>query len=257
MRLLSLAAMTAAVSGGLLFAACSGSSGVTFPDASISTNEGGQSSGNPPPVPGDSGRTDDGGIVCAPCPDDPPRADCTTADPCGCGPYTCPDAGAGEPCTWSDTINTCGDGRYCFAPGCAAGTCVPVGKVENTSLNPRCGCDGNTYWNGSIAAFRGVSIDRTGACNGGRANDCTRVGRPCTSAGASCELRVKEKGECPISPLDRVDGICWVTPTKCSEVIGPTNPAAHVCADTACPSECSAIKTNAVHYAADKTCPPG
>lgn len=247
--------MTAAVSGGLLFAACSGSSGVTFPDASTSTNEGGQSSGNPPPT-GDGGSTDDGGIVCGPCQDDPPRADCTTTDPCGCGPYTCPDAGAGEDCQWSATINSCGAGRYCQAPGCGAGKCVAIGTIENTNLNPRCGCDGNTYWNASVAAKSGMAIEKQGVCNGGRAKACDNFATAC-AGGTSCELIVRSAQDCPNQPLvDRVKGVCWVTPTTCATAISSMNPAVHVCGNAACPSECSAIKNNQAHYAPDQICPP-
>lgn len=254
MRLLSLAAITAAVSAGLLFVACSGSSGVTFPDASTSTDEGGQSSGNPPPVLGDSGQTD-AGIVCGPCQDDPPRADCTTTDPCGCGPFTCPDAGAEEPCQWSAAVNTCGAGRYCQAPGCGAGKCVAIGTVENTSLNPRCGCDGNTYWNASIAAKSGMAIEKQGACNGGKAKTCSSFASPC-APGTTCELKVRNVQACPLNPIgDRVSGVCWVTPTTCAEVISPQNPATHVCGNAACPSECSAVKAGTVHYEPDNICP--
>lgn len=254
MRLLSLAAMTAAVSAGLLFVACSGSSGVTIPDASTSTNEGGQSSGNPPPVLGDSGPTD-GGIVCEPCQDDPPAANCTTTDPCLCGPYTCPDSGAAEACQWSATINTCGAGRYCQAPGCGAGKCMPIGTIENTNLNPRCGCDGNTYWNASVAAKSGMAIDRQGVCTGGRAKDCDNFVSPC-AAGTTCELVVKAAQDCPISPIgDRVKGVCWVTPTTCATAISTMSPATHVCGNGACPSECSSIKAGTVHYAPDNACP--
>lgn len=237
-RLLFLAAITPTVSVGLLFAACSGSSGVTFPDASTTSDSGGVTSG-------DGGFTD-GGNQCAPCEQtNPDPTSCTTTDACGCGPFTCADSGTAEPCTWGP-VNTCGAGKYCNAVGCKVkGQCVPVaaGSTETSASVPVCGCDGVTYWNASVAATHGASIWKKGACTGNDALPCSTTPAVACPATTSCNLEAKSLAEC----MTPVTGTCWGLPTTCpgGAIVGRD---AKSCTAATCIGECAAIKGGAPWY---------
>jgi len=240
-RLLSLVAITTTVSLGLLFAACSGSSGVTFLDAS--TTDSGQTG-----LGGDSGVTDSGN-QCAPCEQqNPDPSACTTSDPCGCGPFTCADSGPSDSCTWG-AVNTCGAGKYCSAPGCKAkGKCIaiPSATTETSTNNPQCGCDGVTYWNPTVAAVHGMSLSQKGECSG---NDVVACSTATACAVGNCNIDAKSIQGCTTETA----GTCWVLPTTCpgAAILGKD---AKACNTVACIGECAAIKTNAPWYA--DTCGP-
>lgn len=170
--------------------------------------------------------------ACAP----PPSSACVGTGPCGCEPYICPDAGtdagAGIPCTWSQN-DPCGPGKYCSAPNCGKGTCVPRGVGETSSRDPWCGCDGVTYWNESVAAKRGMSTRKKGACT---VTAACGFGDDCTN-GAVCNYRVPSEDDCNVSEHT---GTCWMMPVSC-----PASPAVlHTlgCSKTQCANECQLIK---------------
>jgi hypothetical protein len=234
-RLLPLAAVTATIAAGLVFAACSGASSVAISDTSTNTD-----SGAGGVVVGDSGSTDSG-TQCAPCQDKKPDPSCTSNDACGCGPYVCPDGGSTDSCTWNSTSNSCGAGKYCYAPGCGKGTCVALGGTEASTNDPQCGCDGLTYFNATVAAAHGVSIDKARACGSGK--PCS-VAEPCTTG--TCNLEVKTAVACADAT-----GTCWVTPTNCG--VSLVNRTAHSCSAATCTTECAAIAAGTPWYSGN--CP--
>ncbi|HVU03263.1 MAG TPA: hypothetical protein VHE30_15995 [Polyangiaceae bacterium] len=69
---------------------------------------------------GSAGLGAGGFIACPPCAA-PPRPNCVGSGPCGCGPYTCDDAGPPAPTCGTET---CGGGTSCCGPA-ACGHCVP------------------------------------------------------------------------------------------------------------------------------------
>lgn len=239
-RLLLRASFAFALTGTL---ACSGSSGVTIPESST-TSDGGSSTT-------DGGPAKDSGIVCAPCTEQKPSAACTTTDPCGCGPWICPDSGASDACTWSATTNPCGPGKYCYAPGCGQGSCVALGDAETTAQNEQCGCDGVTYWNATVAAAHGMSLARKNACNGGAARECS-LSKACP-VGATCNVPLSGIADC-LAPQKQV-GTCWRTPATCPTPVGAAARSARVCGQLTCTSECGAVQSGQPYVPNDNTCP--
>jgi hypothetical protein len=157
--------------------------------------------------------------------------------------------GTGPSCTWPDEANVCGDGSYCEAPGCAAGTCVPVPNVASESADkaPVCGCDGATYWNAKVAATHAMSVASIGECApvvfcGGFANiQCPR--------GLHCNYGGDDQTICLVSD---VGGACWGMPQACPMVvIGATTRA---CGAASCVEECTLVKQGTTFYE-DATCP--
>lgn len=242
----------------VLLVACGGSSGVTIPSADPGDGSGTDASTTPP----DGTDDPDSGIVCAPCETAPPDPACKGTGKCKCAPYTCPDAGGNPPppdagpdgatdntCTWSANSNPCGPGKYCSTTtnDCTKGVCVAVGTLESPIQNAVCGCDGVTYWNNSVAAKRGMSVRKDGACTGNDARVCGGVAGTSCKGGTKCNLRVDSYGACAAD----VAGTCWATPSSCPLVGTP----AKVCGKNSCQFECGLINNEEPWFYA-KSCAP-
>jgi hypothetical protein len=159
-----------------------------------------------------------------------------------------PDSGGPPPCTWSrDGANTCAAGFYCNATNCQTGTCVRRAQVESTALAPQCGCDGNTYWNETVAHFVGVPIKASGQCGTTDQAVCGGVSTAKCPNGGSCNEVVKNKTSC----LPSTEGTCWNLPTAC-----PIGAAvrSRPCLSTTCTDVCTAIHNGAQWYD-DSSCP--
>ena len=246
--------------GGALVVACSGSSDVNIPQASSSSGTSGTSgtSGSSGSS-GSSGTSGTSGIVCAPCEVPPPSPACTGTGPCGCAPYTCPDGGndpkdagsdAPSGCTWSAVVNPCGAGKYCaVGKDCGQGVCLPLGEKETTNRSPVCGCDGVTYWNESVAAKNGMSIQKTGACAAdGKTCGGLAGGTGCPN-GSKCNYRVANEAGCKQS--DKT-GTCWMIPSTCPAVV--IGSKAQACDSPVCADECSLIDNGAPWFSSN-ICP--
>ncbi len=141
-------------------------------------------------------------------------------------------SGGGTACTPSGTA--CPKGQYCNAPNCSTGTCAPI-PAQTSAKSPVCGCDGITYWNGTVAANAGISVSAKGACKPGKTCGGL-IGAQCPS-GTFCNYALTSAAMCAASDLA---GSCWGLPTKCPTIlIGPTTRA---CSAKVCASECDLIK---------------
>ena len=79
-----------------------------------------------------------------------------------------------------------------------------------------CGCDNLTYYNDSLAAAAGVSVNASGACAGPTATACKTQG-PGQAAvkcptGSKCDLVV---AQCQVT-IGGIPGTCWVLPKTCA-----------------------------------------
>jgi hypothetical protein len=153
-------------------------------------------------------------------------------------------------CQWS-TSNPCGNGFYCKAPGCGAGSCEPIPTMTDSAKSPVCGCDGVHYWNSATAGNLGMSIGSMGVCTqdvfcGGFGN----LACP-NPQGHSCSKLLSKNTECNISDPG---GACWGMPATCLQIgFGGTWRS---CASPqgVCQYECDARKLETTHYV-DNTCP--
>jgi len=157
--------------------------------------------------------------------------------------------GSGGDCTWAKD-DPCGPGQYCKAANCGAGTCVPIGTLEEADRVPTCGCDGVTYWNATVAASHGMSVAANGECAIGTQAQCGGfAGLQCPD-GASCNNKIPDKNSCNIADLG---GTCWGVPKNCDGGIG-FGPNTRACGAANCANECNLIKGEAPWYV-DNTCP--
>lgn len=187
----------------------------------------------------------------------------TTSDALHCGGcgnlcepgQECIDGSCGIPvggaCTWQAGKDPCTKGSWCHGPGCGIGTCqkVPTCKgYGGGALDPVCGCDGLTYWNGFSADCAMMSVASSGVCSpgipcGGPAST------PCVSG--YCNQQASSGGSC-----GSASGTCWGLHSYslfCDSAT--TTSGVRMCADSTCARMCSAIKTGAPYYS-DPTCPP-
>lgn len=124
----------------------------------------------------------------------------------------------------------CPDDLYCdFAPEARCGFADQIGtcKVKPTVCTrehmPVCGCDGKTYGNACSAAAAGVSVQRSGACEGDDGEPTPPEPRGCGSRG----LGPCDEGEfCDFEPsasCGRADhpGTCRPKPEACVSVFEP------------------------------------
>lgn len=101
--------------------------------------------------------------------------------------------GGGSGCATNDD---CDAADYCNLENCTApGTCEarPINCPD--IFMPVCGCDGETYGNGCVAALAGVSIASEGECPCESNDDCMALDY-CASD-VSCD----EPGECVVRPV--------------------------------------------------------
>lgn len=155
-------------------------------------------------------------------------------------------AGGSTPCSWQANANTCGAGFYC--DGCA-GVCAPNPPKgsETPAKAPVCGCDGNTYWNASVAASYLVGVASAGACALGKT--CGGFGGMQCAAGLYCNY----SGLPNICQIADVGGKCWGMPLACVPDVG-FGPPSRACKAAQCEWECDLIKKQAV-FELDGVCP--
>jgi hypothetical protein len=167
-------------------------------------------------------------------------ADASPADAAPDGPVE-----AGGPCTWGAT-GACPQGTYCDAPTCTTGTCVPLGTTESQTRMPVCGCDDVTYWNGTVAAARGMSVKDMGECKAPKT--CNDMGVKCPQ-GTHCNAPLANQAGCValIHP-----GTCWALPKMCPMIV--IGPKTRACGAASCEAECDLVKKDAPYYS-DNTCP--
>jgi hypothetical protein len=147
-------------------------------------------------------------------------------------------------CSWGSDV--CPDGQYCDAPGCDKGVCAPIfGKISGVR-EPVCGCDGVTYWNGTLAKNAAMSVRQDAQCDADEAQGCSSM-LPC-GKGQSCNL----EGSVSICTNKNPQGSCWKLPLTCP---GGVNDGLNMrdC-EGLCRSECTLINDGATHYA-DISCP--
>jgi hypothetical protein len=125
--------------------------------------------------------------------------------------------------------------------------CVKKAVNEALALSPQCGCDGNTYWNESVAHFVGVPLKSSGQCASGDQAVCGGVSTAACPNGGSCDISVKNKTSC----LPTAQGACWNLPTACP--IGATV-RSRGCVSGTCTDACTAIRSGAEWYD-DGSCP--
>jgi hypothetical protein len=191
-----------------------GGPGVTNGEGGVSTGEGGVNGADGSGVDG-SGGTDgslttlDGGAVEA-----GPRA-CTIS------------AGVSMGCN--------NNKEYCESSDCMTGICKLMPPELNTMPNPRCGCNGITYWNEEVAARHGQSVMNgtdgcspskacTGQCNPGGPG---KYGCAITISGAVCSSGAASAGQ------------CWGLPDTC-----PSSPTVLSCDGGSCASKCDTFESN-------------
>jgi hypothetical protein len=138
-------------------------------------------------------------------------------------------------CSWNPAVaNPCPFGQYCEDNTCGktmgAGTCKS--KISNKIGDmPVCGCDGLTYWNGAMAAGRGMPTQHNVACPGDVDIACSDV-TPCPG-GNNIYCHKAEKGCAAV-----IDGACWVLPGDCNL----TTSKVETCPAKDCVNECDLIK---------------
>jgi hypothetical protein len=154
--------------------------------------------------------------------------------------------GGGTPCTWQAGKDVCGAGLYC--DGCA-GVCVPqpAKGAEGGEKSPVCGCDGNTYWNASVAASHLVGVASAGACSPGKT--CGGFGGKACAAGLFCNY----SGIPDVCLIADAGGTCWGMPAVCTPEVG-FGPASRECGAAQCAWECDLVKKQ-VAFEVDGGCP--
>lgn len=144
----------------------------------------------------------------------------------------------GTPCSWGSDP-PCPAGLYCYAPGCAAGTCELIPTVETYEYEPVCDCEGHIHWNASVAARFGVSVSHMGQCNFmDPINPCDVAACP---PGMYCNKYVGGQLACPFPAKE----ICWGLPNPCNP---NGDPGAYACGSASCVSRCEMMKTGDPWY---------
>jgi len=127
------------------------------------------------------------------------------------------------------------------------GLCEPWPTVCDTMLDPRCGCDGVTYWNDCLRKQAGVVSSSMHEC-GVNAASCS-TGADCPIAGGSCAHLLPPGAMCSGNAL----GACWMVPPVCPTPFGPVGWTS--CDDPMrCEGLCSAIRSGASYR---QSPPPG
>lgn len=154
--------------------------------------------------------------------------------------------GASGSCTFGNT-GECKADEYCDAPTCGKGTCAKI-PAEKDNLDPVCGCDEITYWNGTVAANAGVAAKAAGRC-GASAKGCGGIAGQKCPKGSFCGYELDNGGQCAI--LDP-RGKCWGVPSKCPAIL--IGPVTRGCGEVKCEGACELIKAEKPFYK-DNTCP--
>jgi len=155
-------------------------------------------------------------------------------------------SGGGQACNWGGVV-ACPSGQYCAAPGCGAGTCVPI-PAETDEKAPVCGCDGVTYWNAKVAGHASMSVDSSGVCTSG-AKKCGGLPGTLCPTNTFCNYAASSSAACKASDQG---GTCWGVPATCPQIL--IGPQTRACNATTCTSECELIKSGKVWYS-DSSCP--
>ena len=130
------------------------------------------------------------------------------------------------------------------------GTCSPFAG-DHTVLDPVCGCDGVTYWNGAYLSGSMRSAQSLGPCNKNNlppANACT-VGNNCGGGTAHC---VFAKADCASMSAT---GTCWILPDKCDNTVA-NEFACEGIMDGNCTNVCDMIFNNMPFHVTTPACLP-
>jgi hypothetical protein len=139
----------------------------------------------------------------------------------------------------------CFPAEYCSVSSCSAtsGVCIKKPTTEVLLLDPVCGCDHVTYYNGEVAAAHGMNVASRGVCT---LPSCTKG----TCAGdAHCNLDVGTKNLCANAPV----GTCWMVPKGCP--VGTAGPHLKECGSGSCTTYCQAIVDEVPFYSQGSGCP--
>ncbi len=160
-----------------------------------------------------------------------------------------PDGSAGGCNSNADCNNT----QYCLFPVGANG-CAKVGKcvakptnVTSTQQAAVCGCDGVTYWNAQLAAFRGVTVLAPEACAVASAGTELCGGNTKCPNDTRCAMARGSIGQCQ---NNQIPGTCWALPDTCPDANGGKF---RQCGTVTCTNLCQAIKAEKPFYQ-DGTC---
>jgi hypothetical protein len=120
-----------------------------------------------------------------------------------------------------------------------AGTCKPKG-FPKAGDKPVCGCDGLTYWNGTLAASRGIPAQHNVVCP----NELQKACGSSTACppGINVYCRKVDQG-CDGNP----QGACWVLPNDCNT----TTELVKECPGQVCTNACDMTKLG---FSYDQTC---
>lgn len=137
---------------------------------------------------------------------------------------------------------------YCDAPTCGSGTCVAIPTGAPTQVrDPVCGCDGVTYWNGTVAQASGMSWDKKGACTPGAT--CGGIANIKCPGQSSCNYGRETKAGCNIADFG---GKCWMLPPACPQIV--IGVQTRGCDNDKCADECTLIRSQQPYYR-DNSCP--
>lgn len=140
-------------------------------------------------------------------------------------------SGGGLNC--SSTAECLVHNQYCLKPACGASQGVCTDVVAGV---PLCGCDGVTYYDGSLAIGAGRSIEGSGVCSGPGTVACQEG--QCDDD-LTCGRVVLRGDDCPIF----LPGVCWALPALC-----PVNQPApfNLCGTGKCTGLCDAVRSGKV-----------
>lgn len=203
------------------------SAGATEPESA--SNAAGSGGGSPGPV------------------DEPLDADAGASGDGGALTDGATDGGAAVRCTLPQP--RCPSGHYCSVDGCGQqGTCAAIPAAESSAEQPVCGCNGVTYWNGSVAARARMSVRMSGPCAAGTPYLKTCDGDTECPGESSCAMTAAGALAC----VTTREGTCWALPSTC-----PAAAATHRRCGVGkqpCFTRCDAIEREEKVYE-DKTCP--